>query len=53
MTDGSRRSIRLRPAPNAQRYRAVADDLPYVVEFQGRTWDQSLLQGRSALVGSS
>ncbi|WP_263819661.1 DUF4340 domain-containing protein [Salinibacter sp.] len=52
LTDGSRRSIRLRPAPDAQQYRAVADGLPYVVELQSGSWDRSVLRGRSALVES-
>jgi len=52
LTDGSRRSIRLRPAPDAQQYLAVADGLPYVVELQSGSWDRSVLRGRSALVES-
>ncbi|WP_263786659.1 DUF4340 domain-containing protein [Salinibacter grassmerensis] len=52
LADGARRSIRLRPAPDAQRYLAVADSLPYVVELQAPTWDQSVLRGRSALLDS-
>ena len=52
LTDGSRRSIRLRPAPDAQRYLAVADGLPYVVELQSGSWDRSVLRGRSALLES-
>lgn len=50
LTDGSQRSIRLRPVPNAQRYLAVADGFPYVVELQQRRWDRSVLRGRSALL---
>ncbi len=52
LSDGSRRTIRLSSAPNAQQYRAVADGFPYVVELRKRTWNRSVLQGRSALLGS-
>jgi len=52
LTDGSRRSIRLRPAPDARQYLAVADGLPYVVELQSGSWDRSVLRGRSALLES-
>ena len=53
LTDGSRRSLRLRPAPDAQQYLAVADGFPYVVELQASRWDRSVLRGRSALLKSS
>jgi len=49
-SDGTQRSIRLRPAPSGPRYLAVADGFPYVVELQRSTWDRSVLRGRSALL---
>jgi hypothetical protein len=52
LTDGSRRSVRLRPALDARQYLAVANGFPYVVELQSGSWDRSVLRGRSALLES-
>lgn len=48
--DGSRRALRLRPAPDDQHYLAAADGFPYVVELRKSPWDSSVLRGRSALL---
>jgi hypothetical protein len=49
-TDGSRRTLRLRPAPSGNQYVAVTDAFPYVVELDKNQWDDSVLQGRTALL---
>ena len=50
LSDGTQRSLRLRPASNDRQYLAVADDFPYVAELQKDRWDRSVLKGRSALL---
>ena len=50
LSDGSRHSLHLRPAPNGDHYIATADGYPYVVELPSRTWKNSVLRGRSALL---
>ncbi len=46
--DGSRRTLRLRP--DNDHYVAAADDFPYVVQVRKGKWDDSVLQGRTALL---
>lgn len=48
--DGSRRTLRLRPASGGENYVAAADAFPYVVELDKNQWDDAVLQGRSALL---
>jgi hypothetical protein len=50
LSDGTQRSLRLRPAADAGQYLAVADGFPYVVELQKSRWDRSVLKGRAALL---
>ena len=50
LSDGTQRSLRLRPASNDRQYLAVADDFPYVAELQKDRWDRSVLKGRAALL---
>jgi len=51
-SDGSRRTLRLRPGPNGENYVAAADGFPYVVQLSKSRWDRSILQGRTALLQS-
>jgi len=46
--DGTRRTLRLRP--DGTNYVAVADGFPYVVQLRKSSWDNSVLQGRTALL---
>ena len=50
LSDGSRRTVQLRPDPAGQNYVATASGHPYVVEFRKQSWDRSVLQGRSAFL---
>jgi len=50
LTDGSRRTVQLHPDSARQHYVATASAYPYVVEFRKRSWDRSVLQGRSAFL---
>ena len=46
--DGTRRTLRLKP--NGENYVAAADDFPYIVRLRKSSWDNSVLQGRTALL---
>jgi hypothetical protein len=48
--DGSRHTLRLRPTSGGNEYVAVADAFPYVVTLDKTEWDDSVLQGRTALL---
>jgi len=50
LSDGTRRTLHLRPSPSEQHYEANAEGYPYVAELQASTWDQSVLRGRSAFL---
>lgn len=50
LTDGSRHTLRLRPDPTGEQYRAAAEGFPYVAELQKSRWDRSVLKGRDALL---
>jgi len=50
LADGSRRTVQLHPAPAGRNYIATASGYPYVVELRKRSWDRSVLRGRSALL---
>jgi hypothetical protein len=50
LADGARRSLDLRPASTGQQYLATADGFPYVAELSTRSWDNSVLKGRSAFL---
>ncbi len=52
LTDGSRRTLRLRPTSAGEQYRATAEGFPYVVELQKSRWDRSVLKGRGALLNT-
>jgi len=45
---GTRRSLQLRPNLSGKHYIATATGYPYVVQLRADSWDQSVLQGRSA-----
>jgi hypothetical protein len=47
-----RRTVQLHPDSAGQHYIATASGYPYVVEFRKRSWDRSVLQGRSAFLGT-
>jgi len=46
--DGTRRTLRLKP--DGENYVEVADGFPYVVTLRKSSWDNSVLQGRTALL---
>lgn len=50
LKDGTRRALRFHPADTDDQYLATADDYPYVARLQTSSWDNSVLQGRSAFL---
>lgn len=50
LRDGSHRTLQLRPSPSDETYLASAETFSYVARLDKRTWDRSVLRGRSALL---
>lgn len=50
LSDGSQRTLELRPAPSGEVYLGTADGFPYVARLNKAKWDRTVLQGRSSLL---
>ncbi|PQJ34253.1 hypothetical protein BSZ35_06265 [Salinibacter sp. 10B] len=53
LSDGTQRTLQLRPAPSGDAYRATAEGYNYVARLQRDTWDSRVLRQRAAYLDSN